>query len=150
TDYYNIEKEITALGTGEALITALNEDGRPTPLVRTLLRAPESRMDILTQQEITEIINHSALIPKYNKSVNKESAAALLERKMCRAQSTDKQHELRSSERKAEHETAGAVLSWVGARTDAVDTSAGGRVRRPRAGALAGGLVGVLGGKSSV
>src|SRR5699024_11861107 len=87
TDYYNIEKEITALGTGEALITALNEDGRPTPLVRTLLRAPESRMDILTQQEITEIINHSALIPKYNKTIEQENTTKLLKRNMDRTQS---------------------------------------------------------------
>src|SRR5699024_4282861 len=130
TDYYNIEKEITALGTGEALITALNEDGRPTPLVRTLLRAPESRMDILTQQEITEIINHSALIPKYNKTIDKESAAELLERKMGRAQSTDKQQELKTANRKAKQETGGAGFSWIGTLKDAMDTTAGRQVSR--------------------
>src|SRR5699024_12333802 len=123
TEYYNIEEEITALGTGEALITDLTEDGRPTPLVRTMLRAPKSRMDILTQQEITEIIGYSALIPKYNRSVNKESAAELLERKMGRAQSTDKQQELKTANRKAEQETAGAGVCWIRTTKDAEDTS---------------------------
>ena len=47
TDYYDIDQTLTELGTGEAFVTALDRKGRPTPLVRTLLRAPESRMDVL-------------------------------------------------------------------------------------------------------
>jgi hypothetical protein len=37
------------LGIGEALVTALNEKGTPTPLVATLASAPMSRMDILAK-----------------------------------------------------------------------------------------------------
>ncbi|MCR9288823.1 MAG: DUF853 domain-containing protein, partial [Bacteroidetes bacterium] len=42
TDYYDISTLLTELGIGEALVTALNEKGIPTPLVHTMLRAPQS------------------------------------------------------------------------------------------------------------
>ena len=51
TDYYDTAEVLTALGTGEALVSALNEKGRPTPLAATMMRAPRSRMDSLTDTE---------------------------------------------------------------------------------------------------
>ncbi|HEX5654526.1 MAG TPA: helicase HerA-like domain-containing protein, partial [Chitinophagaceae bacterium] len=48
TVFYKTEDLITHLGTGEALVTILNEKGIPTPLVHCMLRAPQSRMDILS------------------------------------------------------------------------------------------------------
>ena len=36
------------MGIGEALVTVLDEKGRPTPLASTLLQAPKSQMDILS------------------------------------------------------------------------------------------------------
>lgn len=82
SEYYKTEEVLTQLGIGEALISALNEKGIPTPLVRTMLRAPMSRMDILTEKEIKEVLNNSKLIPKYNKTVNRESAYELLNEKI--------------------------------------------------------------------
>jgi uncharacterized protein len=63
---------------GEALITALDEKGRPTPLAATLLRAPMSRMDVLTMAEIDAIINSSKLVPFYNREIDRESAFEIL------------------------------------------------------------------------
>ena len=48
TDFYKTDETITNLGIGEALVTALNEKGVPTPLAATMLRSPESRMAILS------------------------------------------------------------------------------------------------------
>jgi hypothetical protein len=56
SEYYNTDEMLTSLGIGEAAITALNEKGIPTPLAATLLRAPQSRMDILINDEIDEIV----------------------------------------------------------------------------------------------
>ena len=147
TDYYDIEKEITDLGIGEALVTALNEDGRPTPLARTLLRAPESRMDILTEQEIAAIVEQSALIPKYQQSVDKDSAAELLEQKMEKAQAPEKQEKLNTANTKADKETGGAGFSWLETFKDAMDTTAGRQVGRTIAREVTRGLMGILGGK---
>lgn len=147
TEYYDVEQEITDLGIGEALVTVLNEDGRPTPLARTLLRAPESRMDILNEQEISEIISRSALVPKYRATVDKQSAEEILQTKISKAQSADKQQELQTVNQKAKQQTGGAGFSWFDTFKDAMDTTAGRQVSRTIARELTRGLLGILGGK---
>jgi DNA helicase HerA-like ATPase len=80
--FYKTSEVLTSMGIGEALVTALNEKGIPTPLAHTLVRAPISRMDILTEPEIDELVRGSQLVPKYNQEMDRESAFELLERKM--------------------------------------------------------------------
>ncbi|KAA0207261.1 DUF853 family protein [Ignavibacteria bacterium CHB1] len=82
TEFYKTEDLLTSLGTGEAAVTVLNEKGKPTPLVATLLRAPYSRMDILSESEIDNIISKSKLISKYNESIDRESAYEILQNKL--------------------------------------------------------------------
>ena len=82
TPFYNVEELITSLGIGEALVTALSEKGTPTPLAHTLLRAPASRMDILSPLEIDGLIARSELVRKYNEEIDRESAFELLEQRM--------------------------------------------------------------------
>ncbi len=76
--YYDTDELLTSLGIGEALITALDEKGQPTPLIATLLCAPSSRMGILSAAEIKEIVSRSKLVDKYNKEIDSESAYELL------------------------------------------------------------------------
>jgi len=82
SEYYNISEVLTQLGIGEAFVTVLNEKGIPTPLARTMLRAPMSRMDVLTEREIQEVIGNSKLVRKYNETVDRESAYELLGEKI--------------------------------------------------------------------
>ncbi len=82
SDYYKTDEVLTSLGTGEALVTALNEKGIPTPLAATMIRAPQSRMDILNQEEIDSINRASDLISKYNQVIDKESAFEILSDKI--------------------------------------------------------------------
>lgn len=86
TAFYDVETLITELGIGEAFVTALNEKGIPTPLAHTLLRAPQSRMDILTDAEIDSIVRRSPLVKKYNEAVDRESAYEILAGKIEAAQ----------------------------------------------------------------
>ena len=83
SDYYDTKVVLTSLGIGEALITALDEKGRPTPLAATMLRAP---MDILTPGELKEVIGKSSLTKKYNDVVDRESAYELLNEKIEKAE----------------------------------------------------------------
>ncbi len=85
TKYYQTEDLLTSLGTGEAIVSVLNEKGIPTPLAHTLVRAPESRMDILTPVEIDGIISRSAIARKYNQVVDRESAYEILNEKLAEA-----------------------------------------------------------------
>lgn len=82
SDYYKTDETITALGIGEALVTALNEKGIPTPLAATMLRTPMSRMDILTPGEIASINRASNLVRKYSQTIDPESAYEILNRKI--------------------------------------------------------------------
>jgi len=82
TAFYRTDQLITSLGIGEALVTALDEKGIPTPLVHTLLRAPASRMGILTDAEIDGVAARSGLASKYNEPVDPDSAYEMLTRKM--------------------------------------------------------------------
>jgi len=82
SDFYKTEDTITALGIGEALVTALNEKGIPTPLAATMLRSPMSRMDILTSDEINSTNRSSGLVSKYSQTIDRESAYEILGRKI--------------------------------------------------------------------
>ncbi|WP_194775575.1 helicase HerA-like domain-containing protein [Pararhodonellum marinum] len=86
SDFYKTAEVLTAMGIGEALVTALNEKGIPTPLVHTLLRAPITRMDILELNEIDELTRESELVKKYNVELDRQSAFDLLEEKLSRAE----------------------------------------------------------------
>ncbi len=85
TEYYDTAQVLTSLGIGEAFISALDEKGRPSPLAATLLRAPESRMDVLTDRELADLIADSPLTDKYNERINRESAEEILQEKIEKA-----------------------------------------------------------------
>lgn len=97
SDYYDTKEVLTALGIGEALISALDEKGRPTPLAATMLRAPMSRMDILSETELQELIDGSKLVKKYNEVIDRESAYEILNEKIERAEKLAKKEEETSS-----------------------------------------------------
>ncbi len=101
SDYYDVAEVVTKLGIGEALVTALNEKGIPTPLAHTLLRAPQSRMDVLTEKEIDSIIRKSRIADKYNEEIDRESAHEILTAKIKAAQTEERQEELKSQKEKA-------------------------------------------------
>ena len=82
SEYYDTKEVLTQLGIGEAFVSVLNEKGIPTPLARTMLRAPMSRMDVLTDKELKNVINNSRLFYKYNENLDRESAYELLNEKI--------------------------------------------------------------------
>ncbi|MCF6296745.1 MAG: DUF853 domain-containing protein [Flavobacteriaceae bacterium] len=94
--YYDTAEVLTKLGIGEALISCLNEKGIPTPLARTMLRAPMSRMDILTNNELKELISESKIAKKYNEDIDRESAYEILNGKI------EKATEIEAEEKKKE------------------------------------------------
>ncbi len=98
TSFYDTAEMLTSLGTGEALISVLDEDGRPTPLAATLMRAPMSRMDILTKTELDDLNNNSSLVKKYENIIDRESAYEILEQKI---KESEKEEEIEQKERKS-------------------------------------------------
>ncbi|MBK6783911.1 MAG: DUF853 family protein [Saprospiraceae bacterium] len=86
SSYYEVDQLLTELGIGEAIISALDEKGIPTPLVHCYLRAPQSRMDVLTKSEIDTIMANSRIKRKYDEVIDRESAHEILGAKIEEAQ----------------------------------------------------------------
>jgi DNA helicase HerA-like ATPase len=151
--YYDVAQLITELGIGEAFVTALNEKGIPTPLAHTLLRAPQSRMDVLTDYEIDSILSRSQLVRKYNEVIDRESAHDILSRKVQASREADMQEELRKQREAAERATAKTTTTRSPGRPrveksafeEIMDSTVTRQVGRTIARELARGLLGVLG-----
>jgi len=69
-----IAAAITELGVGEALVSLLDEKGRPGVTERALIVPPASQLGPITEQERAEIIRSSGLGGTYDRPVDRESA----------------------------------------------------------------------------
>src|SRR4030095_2826472 len=82
---YQTDQLITELGIGEALVTVLSEKGTPTPLVHTIMCAPQSRMDVLSPAEQDAIVASSQIAKIYNEVIDRQSAYEILQGKLVHA-----------------------------------------------------------------
>ncbi|MFD3512545.1 helicase HerA-like domain-containing protein [Streptomyces sp. NPDC058657] len=71
---YDLQEVLPGLGTGEAVITVLNERGAPTPVAATRLRAPESLMGPVGDEALARAVESSPLYGRYAQAVDRESA----------------------------------------------------------------------------
>ncbi|MFW0787986.1 helicase HerA-like domain-containing protein [Gordonia sp. CPCC 206044] len=74
SEVYDIEKALTSLGIGEAVVTVLSEKGAPTPVAWTVIRTPRSSMEALGAEAITSAAKASPLYAKYGQTIDRESA----------------------------------------------------------------------------
>ncbi len=95
SEYYNTTEVLTSLGIGEALVSALDEKGRPTPLAATMMRAPMSKMDVLTDTELSSLLSKSKLVKKYNETIDRESAYEMLNEKIEKAEAEEAKEKAR-------------------------------------------------------
>jgi DNA helicase HerA-like ATPase len=149
--YYKTDEVLTKLGIGEALVTVLNEKGIPTPLVHTLLTAPRSRMDVLTQAEQDAVRKASALAPKYNERIDRNSAYEMLTEKLAQAQKDAEEKVAadlnKSMADRGRSTSTGRSSSRSRKKESTFDKIAKSRVVNTIARELTRGLLGVLGGK---
>lgn len=71
---FNAETVITELGVGEALVSFLDDKGRPNVVERAMVIAPESKMGLLGAEGLNRAINQSPLYGRYEDGVDRESA----------------------------------------------------------------------------
>jgi len=74
----DVEKVITELRVGEALVSLLQDDGAPSPVERTLIAPPRSRVGPLSDKERAIMVSTSPLSGKYDTTVDRESAEETL------------------------------------------------------------------------
>ncbi|HEY9179002.1 MAG TPA: helicase HerA-like domain-containing protein, partial [Flavipsychrobacter sp.] len=87
------------------------EKGIPTPLAATMMCPPQSRMDILSEQEIDTLVRKSVLAPKYNRTIDSRSAHEILSEKIEAAKAAEPE----IKERRAKEEKS--VIEEIGDNT---------------------------------
>ncbi|MGB4812187.1 MAG: helicase HerA-like domain-containing protein [Methylophilaceae bacterium] len=74
----DVATAITELGVGEALVSFLDEKGIPTPVERTFVCPPNSRIGAITDAERSDVMKTSIVLGVYDKTVDRESAYEIL------------------------------------------------------------------------
>jgi DNA helicase HerA-like ATPase len=78
TTHYDVEKAITSLGIGEALVTVLSPMGSPTPLAATRLLPPDSLMAALPDADLQARGAASPFRAKYGQTIDRQSAYEII------------------------------------------------------------------------
>lgn len=89
----DVATAITELGVGEALVSFLNEKGAPSPVERTYVCPPESRIGPATDAERAAVIKSSHVNGVYEKEVDRESAYEILKAKAAKVAKDEKELE---------------------------------------------------------
>ena len=74
----DVAKAISQLGTGEALVSTLQDKGIPAPVQQTLIAPPRCRMGAIQDNERQQVRGNSPVGGKYDQRIDRESAAELL------------------------------------------------------------------------
>lgn len=95
---FDTEKAISELGTGEALVSFLNEKGAPQPVERAFILPPEGQIGPITEDERKSMVTGSILYRHYAETLDRESAYEILTKKL----STIQQEKDMAAQAKAE------------------------------------------------
>jgi hypothetical protein len=102
----DVATAITELKVGEALVSLLQPDGSPSPVERTLIRVPGSRVGPVTPAERAVLVETDAIGTKYDSPIDRQSAEELLAAKSSEAQAAAS--EARAKEEEAKLDAAEA------------------------------------------
>jgi DNA helicase HerA-like ATPase len=75
---YDLEEVLPTLGIGEAVVTVMNENGAPTPVAWTRVRAPQGSMAPTPAAEVEAAVAASPLLAQYGTPIDRESAREIL------------------------------------------------------------------------
>jgi uncharacterized protein len=78
SEFYDMEKQFTQLGIGQAFVTVLNEKGIPTETVTVHLAPPASFMGPLSESEYKNQLDGSDMYKKYKETIDPQSAFEIL------------------------------------------------------------------------
>ncbi len=82
SEFYDMEKQFTQLGIGQAFVTVLNEKGIPTETVTVHLAPPASFMGPLSESEYKSQLEGSDMYKKYKETIDPQSAFEILNERL--------------------------------------------------------------------
>ncbi len=147
---FSTEEVITQLGTGEALVSVLEDKGIPSIVGRTLIRPPSSRLGPILPEERRALIANSPVAGVYDTPIDRESAFEVLGRKAKEKQEAEaavRQAEVEKKRREAEaraERTTAPRRSTRASPMEATLTSLGRSVANSLGRALVRGILGSL------
>ena len=136
---FDTEDALVALGTGEALVSVLDEKGVPTIVEKANILPPSSSMDAASEADIKAAIEASALFGKYEEIKDEKSAYEILteqqekeaeeEKKAAEKEAKEKEKEEKKKEKEKEKEkskkkTSKATKKATSALTKTVNSAA--------------------------
>lgn len=104
---FSTEEVITNLATGEALVSCLDAEGRPSIVQRAHILPPQSSFGTLDELTRRGIINNSSLGEKYDTVIDRESAYEILQEKALKDQEKIQKEQELAQKEKASRKTAG-------------------------------------------
>ena len=106
------EAAITEMGVGEALVSFLDEKGRPNVVERAFVLPPASRIGPLTAEERNAMIRRSLLFGHYEQAVDRESAYEKLKTRA--AQAAESAPPSRTPQPQSQPQQGGGLLGGLG------------------------------------
>lgn len=97
---FKTEDVITELGTGEALVSFLDEKGAPSVVQKVHILCPHSLMDAISENERANIEKADSLYSKYAQDIDRESAYELLEKKIAEEKAEEEKETKKAKEEK--------------------------------------------------
>ena len=123
------EASITELGVGEALVSCLDEKGRPGIVERAFVLPPHAQIGPITSDERKQIIDGSLLAGHYEKEVDRESAYELLKGHTNEKQASAAAQDAPSGEAaQPESSSSGGIMDGIGGMLGGVFGGNGGGV----------------------
>lgn len=104
----DLAEVLTNLGTGQAIVTVLDPQGRPTPVMPTSVWAPASVMGPASESTISQISAASPLVSRYAQAVNPYSAEEALSARSVEERARREQAEAEAAAQKAAQKQAEA------------------------------------------
>lgn len=102
---FKVQDVITELRTGEALVSFLDEEGRPSVVEKAIICPPHSAFGTISEEKRNYLINSSSLFQKYHVPIDRESAYELLQRKFeARIEAEKRLEEEKLQEKEAKEE----------------------------------------------
>ncbi|OTQ57966.1 helicase HerA-like C-terminal domain-containing protein [Gilliamella sp. A7] len=112
---FDTEKAIMELGVGEALISFLDEKGRPSVVQRGMVIAPESKMGTMTLEDQLAIIHQSRFYSKYSNTIDRESAYEKLKQGFTiNSENNQYSAEINSEQNQSNNDQHGGVMDFLG------------------------------------
>ena len=101
---FNTEEAISALGTGEALISFMNEKGEPNIVEKATILPPQSQMGSIDDSIRLMVVSKSAFMEKYDTVIDRESAFEILSKEMEEKRLVEQEAQKAKEEKKLKEE----------------------------------------------